>query len=216
MGPICVWADQCTGFTLCKGQTFVWVHRVYGSALYIVLPYVWVSSIYGSALCMGLQKHEKSPSITTGPNTIQNKVNLVMRIELTRTILMPWLKFSEKFDHLFSNVFIYGNTFPESRFRCYGGYKLYQRYIFQKISILLLKGDEIVRPCDRHINETVTLRKHVTKYINTCENGWSNFSENLRSVALKLFELTRFASPDQSIYFNFVRCWGSVVMTLLN
>ena len=27
-----------------------------------------------------------------------------------------------------------------------------------------MKGDEIVLPCDRHINETVTLRKHVTKY----------------------------------------------------
>ena len=28
----------------------------------------------------------------------------------------------------------------------------------------LVKGDEIVRPCDRHSRETVTLRKHVTKY----------------------------------------------------
>ena len=25
-------------------------------------------------------------------------------------------------------------------------------------------GDEIVRPCDRHSNETVTLKKHITKY----------------------------------------------------
>ena len=31
---------------------------------------------------------------------------------------------------------------------------------------LLVKGDEIVRPCDRHSNETVTLRKHATKYKN--------------------------------------------------
>ena len=29
-----------------------------------------------------------------------------------------------------------------------------------------MKGDEIVRPCDRHSNETVTLRKHVMKYKN--------------------------------------------------
>ena len=28
------------------------------------------------------------------------------------------------------------------------------------------KGDEIVRPCDRHSNETVTFRKHVSKYKN--------------------------------------------------
>ena len=27
-----------------------------------------------------------------------------------------------------------------------------------------MKRYEIVRPCDRHSNETVTLRKHVTKY----------------------------------------------------
>ena len=26
------------------------------------------------------------------------------------------------------------------------------------------EGDEIVRACDRHRNETVTLRKHITKY----------------------------------------------------
>ena len=29
-----------------------------------------------------------------------------------------------------------------------------------------MKGDEIVLPCDRHSNETVTIRKHVTKYKN--------------------------------------------------
>ena len=27
-----------------------------------------------------------------------------------------------------------------------------------------MKGDEIVQPCDRHSNETVTFRKHVTKH----------------------------------------------------
>ena len=28
----------------------------------------------------------------------------------------------------------------------------------------IVKGDEIVRSCDRHSNETVTLKKHVTRY----------------------------------------------------
>ena len=38
-----------------------------------------------------------------------------------------------------------------------------------------------------------------------------------RVMVLKLLELTQFASPNQSIYFNFVWCWGSdVVLTLLN
>ena len=30
--------------------------------------------------------------------------------------------------------------------------------------IIIVKGYEIVRPCDRHSNETVTLRKRVTNY----------------------------------------------------
>ena len=29
--------------------------------------------------------------------------------------------------------------------------------------IIIVKGDEIVRPCDRYSYETVTLRKHVTE-----------------------------------------------------
>ena len=40
--------------------------------------------------------------------------------------------------------------------------------------------------------------------IKTCENGWSNFSENLRIVALKLLELTLFLSPNLSIYDYFL------------
>ena len=109
-----------------------------------------------------------------------------MRIELTQAILMPSLKFCEKFDHSFLHVFIFGKMFPESRFRCYADYKLYQRYMFQFIPIYvkLVKGDEIVQPCDRHSNKTMTLRKHVTKYKHM-RNRWSNFSENLRIVTLK-------------------------------
>ena len=45
----------------------------------------------------------------------------------------------------------------ESRFRYYGhGYNLYQRYIFQFIPILLVKEDDIVLPCNKHSNETMT------------------------------------------------------------
>ena len=53
--------------------------------------------------------------------------------------------------------------FPESHGR---RYKIYKRYIFQFIPIQLVKGDEIVRHCDPRSNETVTHRKHVTKYKN--------------------------------------------------
>ena len=81
-----------------------------------------------------------------------------------------------------------------------------------------MKGDEIVRRFDRHRNETATVRKHVTKYKHMRKLMLvflGNFF--LRIVALKFFELTQFASPNLSIYFNFVWCWGSVVMlTFLN
>ena len=40
--------------------------------------------------------------------------------------------------------------------------------------------------------------------INISENGYSNFPANLRVVSLKLLELTQFACPNLSIYFNFL------------
>ena len=47
------------------------------------------------------------------------------------------------------------------------------------------------------------LSRNMLKNINTCENAWSNFSANLRVVSLKLLELTQYAWPNLSIYFNF-------------
>ena len=40
--------------------------------------------------------------------------------------------------------------------------------------------------------------------MNTCENGWSNFSESLRLVALKLLGLIQFTSYS-TIYLNLLR-----------
>ena len=52
--------------------------------------------------------------------------------------------------------------------------------------------------CNRNNNETMTFRKHVFKYKNM--RKWMiDFSENLRIVALKWLELSRFISPKQSI-----------------
>ena len=48
------------------------------------------------------------------------------------------------------------------------------------------------------------LKRNMLPNINTCENGWSNFSANLRDVSLKLLELTQFAWPHLSIYINFL------------
>ena len=46
--------------------------------------------------------------------------------------------------------------------------------------------------------------------LKTCENGLSNFSENMTIVAIKLLELTRIHKIDKFIviYFNFVGFWG--------
>ena len=55
---------------------------------------------------------------------------------------------------------MFGNMFPESHsFVAI----LYHRYMFKFINFKSEKGDEIVRHYDRHSNEIVTLRKHVTK-----------------------------------------------------
>ena len=48
------------------------------------------------------------------------------------------------------------------------------------------------------------LSRNMLPNINTCENGWSYFSANLRVVSLKLLELAQFAWPNLSIYFNFL------------
>ena len=51
----------------------------------------------------------------------------------------------------------------------------------------------------RNLTGTTTkprLSRSMLPNIKTCENGWSKFSENLRIVALKLLELTRFLSPN--------------------
>ena len=87
-----------------------------------------------------------------------------------------------------------------------------------------MKEDEIVRPCDRHSNDTVTPRKHVTKYKNM--QKWMveflrkfencgikiakvNIILVITSINLQLFTLILFGVGQG--------CWGPVVMlTFLN
>ena len=70
---------------------------------------------------------------------------------------------------------------------------------------LISEGDEIVRSCDLHWATEMKprLSRNMLPNINTCENGRSNFSANLRVVSLKSLELTQFAWPNLLIYFNF-------------
>ena len=48
------------------------------------------------------------------------------------------------------------------------------------------------------------LLRNMLPNMNTCENWWSNFSANFKVVSLKFLELTHFAWPNLSIYFNFL------------
>ena len=65
-----------------------------------------------------------------------------------------------------------------------------KRYMFKFIPIELVKGDEIVRPCD----DTVTLRKHATKHKNI--QKWMAKVIRKFKNPVKLLELTRFLSPN--------------------
>ena len=115
--------------------------------------------------------HGKSPPITTDPNTVQNwskickLIDLVIRIELTRTILMP------RFSNFLRNFIIH--------FRMI----LYLETCFLRVTVSLLcrlqavskthvdiypylisEGRRNCSSCNRHSN--AWLRKHVTKYKN--------------------------------------------------
>ena len=59
--------------------------------------------------------------------------------------------------------------------------------MFQFIPIQFVKGDEIVRPCDLHRNETVTLKKYVTK----CKNMRKWLVEFRRKFGNRGFEIAR-------------------------
>ena len=71
-----------------------------------------------------------------------------------------------------------------------------------------MKGDEIVRPCDRHSIETVTIKKHVTKY-KSMRKWMVEFLRKFENRAIKsgrdnsifITEFYKFTV----IYFNFVR-----------
>ena len=71
------------------------------------------------------------------------------------------LKFSEKLPSIFY-VFIFGNMFPESHgFVAMPGTSCIKD-ICSMYPYPISEGKRNVRPCDRHSNETLILRKHVT------------------------------------------------------
>ena len=131
----------------------------------------------------------------------------MIRIELTPAILMPRLPdFGKNRQSIFSHIFIVIEEHPVCR-----GFdampitiKQYQIYMSQFIPILFVNGDSIVRACDCHSNETVNIRKHVTKHKNT--RKWMvEFRRKSECRGIKI-ELTQFPKPNLLFCINFVRC----------
>ena len=114
--------------------------------------------------------HGKSLSITTDHNILPNEsklVDLVMRIKLTPTIL------SRRFTDFLRNstidfcMFFACNMFCERR-------DFVAKPVTSCIHVSIYpyrisEGRRNVRACGRYSNETVTLRKQVTKYKNMLE-----------------------------------------------
>ena len=132
----------------------------------------------------------------------------------SRNFIATTLRFSEKYDYPISPFFVFGNMFREShgffdmrvticiKDTC-SNLSLSNQWretkLFELVTTRTMLGFTAMKPCNL---------RNMLPNINTCENRWSYFSENLRVVAMKLLELTQFASPYLSIYFNFLHCWG--------
>ena len=62
-----------------------------------------------------------------------------------------------------------------------------------------MKGEKIVRHCDRHSNETVALGKHVNKYKNM-RKCIVEFLRKFENRGIKIARLNSILSPNLSIY----------------
>ena len=158
--------------------------------------------------------HGKSPYmiISQGTyNTVQNLsklIDLVIKIKLNRAILMP------RFSDFVGNRII---NFPmfECLVTCFlrvAVYLLCRLQAVSKIHVLIypcLIISERIRNCPTFWSAQPAkprLSGNMLPNISTCENGCWYFSENFRIVALKLLEFTQLASPNLSIYYNFLSC----------
>ena len=159
--------------------------------------------------------HQKSPSVTTDPKhrtKLKQIIDLVIWI-ITRAIFMPRL----------SNLLI--NSIIHFRLVLY----LVTCFLRGRVSFLCRLQAELkinvpiypylIRERRRNCStlwpaQQLNRDSHETcchANMNTCENCWAYCSENLKIAALKLL-LNQFASSNLSIYFNIVRCWGSIVI----
>ena len=74
-----------------------------------------------------------------------------------------------------------------------------------------MKGDEIVRPFDRHSSETATVRKHVTKYKHM-RKFMLVFLGKFENRGIKIVRVNSIRITKSINSFEFCVVWGSVVM----
>ena len=89
-------------------------------------------------------------------------------------------------------------------FRCCAGPKL-EQFRLPSLTRQGQIGTCIFDKLATDIGTKLRLSGNMLPNIKACYCGWQNFSENLRVVAIKLLELTQFASPNH-FFLNFVRC----------
>ena len=116
-------------------------------------------------------------------------------------LIATTLRFWDGKIYEYTHVFIFCSMLPESQ--CFVGVPVASSNNI--VSLHLLDRDKL-----EHISliQLVTgiaskpwLSGNMLPTIKPCENGWSNFPENLRVVAIKFIELTQFVSPNLTISF---------------
>ena len=111
-------------------------------------------------------------------------------------------RFSKKFYHLFSHVFILITRFLRVMVLL-----LCRSRVVSKINILIYPYpiSEVIGNCSSlwHTATKPWLSWNILPNIKTYENGWANFSENLRIMAIKLLEL-KLNSQHQIYQFTYI------------
>ena len=155
----------------------------------------------------------KNVNIIRDHNTIQNQrklIDLVMRIELTREILSSRISDflrNSTIDFCMFSHFVTCFLRVTVSLLCWS--HAVSKIHIPIYPILIVIGTKLLEL----VTGTTTkprLSGNMLPNIKRCKDLLANFSENLRVVVIKLFELTQIASPNPSIYFSFARCWGKV------
>ena len=118
-------------------------------------------------------------------------IDLVIRKVNSNNFNGTIFKFSEKFNHTFLDVFIFGNLRVTVSLRCR----------LQAVSKIHVPNYPFL------ISETVSQE---TKY-KTCEKLWSHFSEKLRIVALRVGGIRVMPRLRIRVMLLYT-CWGYVVV----